>query len=37
VLRGQHTVEQLNADRRAPDHERWAWVDDQEPTAAGAP
>jgi hypothetical protein len=37
VLRGDVTVEQLNADLRAPDHERGEWVDEQEPVAAGAP
>jgi hypothetical protein len=31
------TVEQLNADLDAPAYERWEWVDEQEPTAAGAP
>jgi hypothetical protein len=27
---------QLDAALRAPEHERWEWVDEQEPTAAGA-
>jgi hypothetical protein len=32
-----HPVERLDADLRAPEHEHWEWVDEQEPTAAGAP
>ncbi|GAA4887204.1 hypothetical protein [Actinomycetospora straminea] len=28
-------LEELNRD--APDHERWTWVDEDEPVAAGAP
>jgi hypothetical protein len=37
VLRPGTTVDRLNADLRAPDHERWEWLDEQEPVAAGAP
>ena len=34
ALRGT-TVDELNAQLGAPDHERWTWVDEEEPLAAG--